>query len=553
MAAVGQARWHVVTGTATPIEGAAALAQRRVATLKRGHRRAVYRVDGPQAGLIVKHFEPPPWWRRLLLAWRGSAARREAETARRLLAAGVRTPAPLAWFEVDRGSQAGASGLVSEELPEAIPLDRLACSAGLAPRAQARRRRAVVEGLLRLVVAAHRSGFEHGDLHAGNVLVRPSQLDDPARQDVELHLIDFADSRWGAPFAAAAARDSLARLAASFRRQVSPALLRRFARRYLAQRPEVEVSETDRWVEELAREAWRRSAHIARRRDRRAWTSNRDYRQVRSADGLASTAAEIDAEIVAELLRRPERLVARSVHAPLKLGASSLVLKAEIPDADREGGSRPAVCKRIRARRLWQAPWGWWARRRARRAWQVAVALEQRGLPAARPLALLLPRGRDAYLLTDYVPGAVNLHLYGWELARRSPTDRRRAALRTAAALGRLVGSLHAWGLAHRDLKGCNLMVVESGERVETPLVDLDGIEVRRRLPRAERIGNLARLSASLDLHAWVGRSLRARFLQAYAREIGADRREQGRLWREVAHAARRLTSRRKRRNAAVG
>jgi tRNA A-37 threonylcarbamoyl transferase component Bud32 len=181
------------------------------------------------------------------------------------------------------------------------------------------------------------------------------------------------------------------------------------------------------------------------------------------------------------------------------------------------------------------------------------VALELRGLPAARPLALLLPRGRAAYLLTQYIPGAVNLHLFAWELARRTPAERRRAARRTATALGRLVGQLHAWGLAHRDLKGCNLMVVEDGERIQTPLVDLDGIEVRRQVRRRERIRNLARLSASLEMHGWVGRALRARFLHAYAREVGADRRERRRLWGDVARATTRLAVRRKRRNAAVG
>ncbi|MFM8288513.1 MAG: hypothetical protein ACKOGA_17610, partial [Planctomycetaceae bacterium] len=68
-------------------------------------------------------------------------------------------------------------------------------------------------------------------------------------------------------------------------------------------------------------------------------------------------------------------------------------------------------------------------------------------------------------------------------------------------------------------------------------LLDLDGIRRWRRLPRARRVQNLARLHVSLAAQGVDSTWLRVRFLQVYLAGSGEDWRD---WWNWVARAARR-------------
>jgi len=68
-------------------------------------------------------------------------------------------------------------------------------------------------------------------------------------------------------------------------------------------------------------------------------------------------------------------------------------------------------------------------------------------------------------------------------------------------------------------------------------LLDLDGIRRWRRLPRARRVQNLARLHVSLAAQGVDSTWLRVRFLQVYLAGSGEDWRD---WWNWVASAAQR-------------
>ena len=93
---------------------------------------------------------------------------------------------------------------------------------------------------------------------------------------------------------------------------------------------------------------------------------------------------------------------------------------------------------------------------------------------------------------------------------------------------------MHSWDIAHRDLKGCNLLVVEREEGVETMVIDLDGVRFRRKVGASTRAKNLARLAASLQAHPWLARTDRLRFLRGYFDELGSPSRGWKRFWREI-------------------
>ncbi|HZZ79513.1 MAG TPA: hypothetical protein VFE62_13410, partial [Gemmataceae bacterium] len=100
-----------------------------------------------------------------------------------------------------------------------------------------------------------------------------------------------------------------------------------------------------------------------------------------------------------------------------------------------------------------------------------------------------------------------------------------------------------------RDLKGCNILVVEHGEGVECLLIDADSVRIPWRLSPFFRAFNLGRLATSLEAHGWVTRSDRLRFWRAYLAEL---RRRDPRAWpsdwkqgwRAVAKASRRIITR---------
>ena len=67
-----------------------------------------------------------------------------------------------------------------------------------------------------------------------------------------------------------------------------------------------------------------------------------------------------------------------------------------------------------------------------------------------------------------------------------------------AAALARLAVSLHRRGVLHGDLKASHVHLLRRGKRLESRLLDLEGVRFPRRLPDRERMRALAQLNASL-------------------------------------------------------
>jgi hypothetical protein len=188
---------------------------------------------------------------------------------------------------------------------------------------------------------------------------------------------------------------------------------------------------------------------------------------------------------------------------------------------------------------------------RARRIWRAGNALWSRRIAVPRPLLLVenrrfWQRGRD-YLGSQWLEGAVNLHEYARHLSGLAGRQRSQRLRQFADSLGGLIGRLHHWRYAHRDLKGCNLVAIERPGAVETYIVDLDGLSRRLVLSRHEAARNLARLAASFAMYEWIGRGDRLRFLRAYLREARVSWTAWKFYWRRVDRGYQRIVRRRKR------
>src|SRR5690606_16522826 len=178
-----------------------------------------------------------------------------------------------------------------------------------------------------------------------------------------------------------------------------------------------------------------------------------------TATARAYAVKDIPSEQLSALLADPRAPLRAFRHEAVKIGHGSLLVKARMRVSE---GWVDVAYKRSRTGPWWKRILGVVRRSRAVAAWHTAHALLLRGIATARPLAAIEPRNRwasDSVLITQWIPGALNLHLYGWQLAKQPSPARHRRALQAAEGLGKLVGRLHSWHIAHRDLKGCNLLL----------------------------------------------------------------------------------------------
>jgi tRNA A-37 threonylcarbamoyl transferase component Bud32 len=154
---------------------------------------------------------------------------------------------------------------------------------------------------------------------------------------------------------------------------------------------------------------------------------------------------------------------------------------------------------------------------------------------------------REGYLAVEWLEVAENLHLWAWQLADRAAADRFRRAAQCAESLGRLLGRMHSRHVSHRDLKGSNLLVADSPDGPRTWLIDTDGVRIRAHLSARRRAADLARLATSVEAHPWVSRTVRWRFLQAYAAQFPRGSVDPRSLWKAVARRSQRQIARKRR------
>lgn len=528
--------------------------------VKHGPRRAVYRVDVPQASFFVKHYRRGPWWQGLSYWFRASPSHREFVRARETLRRQIATAEPLAWIERRRGAIVDDSFLVTRAVGNSCTLDHYLQY--VLPRSQsaeqARLRRKLTVSLAQLCATSHREGIEHDDLHLGNVLVRLDTCSQARGEEglPELSLIDLPGVRLSRPLSDRRTIASLTMLAGACAEFATQTDLWRFWLAYVAARPEL----TD------AGAVWRQIAErvpvdrrrVARRRDRRAMKTNRDFYTLRQAGSRGYAVTDVARDTLAQLIENPSAPLVDNLHDVYKLSHRSVVVQAPLP---LNQSALHVAYKRVRPRNWWKTLLHYFRRSPALDAWHYGHALLLRGIATARPL-LVIERSRfglpaEGFLATEWIEGAKNLHVYCWELAGRSADERRRRTRQVARSLGRLLGRMHAWHVSHRDLKGCNILLVERDNAVDCYLIDADSVRLPRRLSPFFRAFNLARLATSVEAHGWITRADRARFWRAYLAEL--HRRDRAAWpadwktgWRAVAKAVRRIIGRLKRANRDV-
>jgi tRNA A-37 threonylcarbamoyl transferase component Bud32 len=526
--------------------------------VKHGPHRTVYRVALPGLGFYLKHYRLPDLRARLRQFVRPTKARMEFDRALAVAARRVPTVRPLAVGEACHGSKANDSFLITRTLDDAEAVSAFIETTlpGLNPNLQTRLRQRLAVALGEFVAGMHNAGIIHRDLHAANVLIRLESQD-----ELSLHLVDLHAVNLGQPLSWRISRKNLVVLNRWFVLRSSRSDRLRFwlaycRMRFGADNPEPRTENRPYWFlspylwRDLARDleerTWQSNLSFWRSRDRRCLANNRYYQRIDTDQVAGFAVRDLDADALGRFLVDPDAPFADADAKLLKDSRSSTVVEFDLPV---NGAIRRVVYKRFRVT-SWSDPWLALVRHSpAVRSWINGHGLRERCLPTARPLLVLHRRRgflrREGYLLTEKIEHAENLHTFFQNLARLGAAKRRLILRQRIDQVAHLVGALHRRQVSHRDLKAANILLTGAG----VWLIDLVGVVPYRRLSRARRVQNLARLHASFHQHAVLTQTDKLRFLRAYFQWNLFGKSGWKRWWQQVGIA----TEAKIRRNAKSG
>jgi tRNA A-37 threonylcarbamoyl transferase component Bud32 len=487
--------------------------QEAIETVKDAPHRTIYRVNVDGTTIYVKHYPLPDLRSRLRQLFRPSKACGEFACALAVAARQVETIEPLAVGATPHGE----SYLITRGLDGAQPLNHfLEYTFPTIPapeRNQLRLR--LTERLAQFLAQMHNVGVVHPDLHAGNIMVRPSGPGGP-----DLYLIDLHAVRLGMPLGWGQSCRNLMILNRWFVQRSSRTDRRRFWRCYVRRRLGWALTrqEEQHRAREVENRTWESCLRFWRHRDRRCRGTNRYFHRLRGRNNKGWATRDLPPCVLSRLLADPEAPLRQKGCSLLKDSPSSTVAELRLSLL---GEPKPVVYKRFAVTR-WISPWLSLARAtRAFRSWVNGHRLLNCGVPTARPLAVIHHRAwgltRECYLLSEKLPDTVTLHEYVAALAGLPAPVRRARVLQLLEQVARLVQALHRRQLSHRDLKAVNILISgNSGRSSRLYLIDLVGLERWRRLPRSRRVQNLSRLHASFHDHPWLSRTDKLRFLRTY-------------------------------------
>ena len=551
--------WRATAGLAellrsSPIDWFNLQAHENAVLVKRNSHRDVWHVSFGGKAYFAKVYHPHDAVRRAKLLLRGPTAVREWEVGHYAASQSVATVAPVATALKGFRGTGGPSLLITEAVPDVKPLNEY----WLEIRQDRHQSNLLTESLAMLIARAHQCGFQHGDMHPGNILVRP------VGRRGEALFVDLHNVRTGNSVSLREVIANLAQLNQWFRRHSTLSQRRRFLKYYFTYRDRyAQASEYARnytfdpqkLVAQLSVRAEKHANALWAKRDRRTRRTGRYFAQIRPAPGWRGHAMlkskhpppmahasklSYSKKQWEAWLADPMSWVDPNKHELIKDSHTATICKAMLPA---EPNPVTVIVKRHLARNPWKRLGQLLGPSRSMRAWRTANMLLNRDLPVAQPLvvmehyALGLAR-TDSMSFTDFIPDSVDLETFMTRDIAAIPAERqRRVKDHLLTSTVRLLKMFHDRGFVHRDLKAPNLLVNWSPPYEGFPVltfIDMDGIRHVRRSSPKQRTRAIVRLCVSLLGSPACTCSDRLRFLKSYLTGPGRTPARWKAIWREI-------------------
>lgn len=565
---IGRLRWWVARDWADLLENEPTSWFRleddpRATLIKKNAVREVHRMLINGQAIYAKIYRPLGFINSAKSLFRGPACQMEWRVAQYAQANDIDAIRPVGYASQTSWLPSGAGVLLTEELPNTVPLNE--GWDALQNDGDARSRfhtwNVLIDATAKLIAHAHQCGFEHADMHAGNMVV---QTDDPASPRVLF--VDLQKAHIGRPVTDHAIIRNLAQLNQWFRRHASLTQRFRFLKTYLAHHRRLASHSTfsrstDLTLKPLAAALQMQADHHARKlwskRDRRALRTGKYFSKMTLRGGWRghvflnckhplpespASGFHLQPNQWTQWLSDPQQLFCPSdPKALLKESHSALVTRVHFEDGATSIG---AVCKRPLARNWGKRIGSLLRPSRAHRTWRYGNALLHRNLPTARPLAAferrILGCRVDAFVLTEHLAATKPLpdHI-NERISNPSPREAHAHKQRLSAALSKLTKQLIACRFHHRDFKAENILV-QAAPADGAPklfLIDMDGLDhhPHRETTQEEIRKMLARLSHNLEETTTLSRADRLRFLKCFLTGPGKSPLGWKSIWSDVS------------------
>ncbi|WP_166830042.1 lipopolysaccharide kinase InaA family protein [Thalassoroseus pseudoceratinae] len=274
-------------------------------------------------------------------------------------------------------------------------------------------------------------------------------------------------------------------------------------------------------------------------------SSSDEIVHLRRSRGVGRASADLPRDVLIRLIDCPELPLRAQTRDIIKAGRTAVVVRADMPFGSRMVS---VAYKQVHRRTFVKVLTAVLRGNRTLRSWRMGRKLLAADIPTARPLAVVTPRwyrpDQPSYIVTEWIVGGENITQLGDRLKKLAPRDRARQLCEAAEILGQLIGRLHAAGFSHRDLKAGNVMVIPRAGRLQSAVIDLDGVSEWWRVPLWARLRNLARFVVGAETSIELTHGVRLRFLQAYLAASGLTDRDWQPIWRRLARRVRQVQRR---------